>query len=204
MVRKTRSPLKPRRRGRRIGIVAGGVVVGLILVANSTALADGQPYAEPTPSAGGWYYFSQDTQLIDPVSQTIVGAPTTGGCTFDSTLSLPVGQTAIDEVETAVNMTTCQAQVQIGEPNAQLLAAENVQSPGDILDVGAPEGAFVDADPAPNVSLPGTEINYAGYFHSWYQDPVGIHVTSVQNNLAWKAWDGRALQLPDRRRHRDI
>src|SRR5262249_32755328 len=118
-----------------------------------------------------------------------------GGCALNLSASLApgAGVTRVDEVSFSPSL--CQSQVAVtagtgaaaetAEPsNTDASASGSVASP---LDPGAPvpAGAIVST----------LNVHSAGYMKSWYQDPVGLVVNSVQNGTDWH-WTGGCVVAP--------
>jgi hypothetical protein len=120
--------------------------------------------------------------LINPTTHDIQGTRVTPNeCAYSLTLTLAPGQRAVREDAVAENQTTCTMRVQRGVP-------------ADLTEAPEESGMSVASFSATPTEVSGGPIgtlavHSKGYHKSYYEDPVGIDVNSVRNNVDW-VWNG--------------
>jgi hypothetical protein len=170
-------------------------VVGVAFIA-----AIGVPPVAHAAIAGDDRTAAERAPLVNAVTATVKGervAP--GTCKYSSSLQLAPGEQAIREDSIAFDDASCTMTVVRGTP------ADPSQPEG------APDATTAESDPAAwsykeggaaatgASSAPGVDsasattalaaVHSAGYHKSYYEDPVGIDVNSVRNNVNWY-WNG--------------
>jgi hypothetical protein len=114
-------------------------------------------------------------------------------CEYTSALKLAAGENVIQEESLAFDDETCTITMQrwtesagAAEESAPAATAEESSQSG-----GAPARDFEFS--APDSSAPSIEgTRSAGFYESWFEDPLGIRVNSVRNDVEW-SWDGRQV-----------
>jgi hypothetical protein len=125
--------------------------------------------------------------LVNPTLLQLVGKRTSsGGCAFTSTLELAPGEDVIQEDTVAVDEKGCTALVVRGKPIADKPEkADRKKSGGAKADEATAERASA-GERGLAVSL---ATHSKGYYQSWFEDPPGIDVNSVRNDVDWY-WNG--------------
>jgi hypothetical protein len=131
---------------------------------------------------------AQPPPLLNPITLDVKGKKVGNVCEYSSSLELAPGQIAIREDSVLFDDATCTMRVQRGVP------ADIGTGPVDAGPAGQEGGAAADgAAAAPGRSLAGVKrvaaTHSAGYYKSYFEDPVGIDVNSVRNNVDWY-WNG--------------
>lgn len=137
--------------------------------------------AGPAPAqADDVVYYERTHNMSDVTTFTLQGALDADGiCQLpEVSLELDNSQVAVAAHQMSLNKTTCEATFEMGTPSAE-----------EIAEADADAGALIAADAITDADLGGAVINSQGYFKSWYEDPIGIDVTSVLNRVNWN-WDG--------------
>lgn len=144
----------------------------MVAVAGFCALA-GPAMASYSPRAAqGWLTYKLPTGVNSALTnnRTVQGQPAGGVCNFTFTGSLGRGARGFEEDEVAFNPSTCQAVYAVGPIQHPQAAAGEVSRSAS------------GASPANAASSGGDP---AFYMKTFYEDPVGIDVTSLRNDLEW-------------------
>jgi hypothetical protein len=157
--------------------------------------------AVSAPSLAGaatpWIQFPTSERLANPSTAIDQGQPTPGGCTYSIAVQLSPGQTEVGQQEVAENPATCQMQIQTGTPVSSA-PSTTAQSPAGGASNGATAADSSDYDSGsdPSVTLDAgsdccgkINTHSAGFFKSWFEDPIGIDVTKVHSTVDWH-WNG--------------
>ncbi|MGH2997286.1 MAG: hypothetical protein ACRDM9_13305, partial [Gaiellaceae bacterium] len=125
--------------------------------------------------------------LVNPLTLDVAGKRVGPNvCEYTSTLEVAPGEVSVREDVIAVDDATCTMRVQRGVP-ADL--AEPADEPGSSTKTG-------EATPKPDRSLAGAGRALAthskGYHKSYFEDPPGIDVNSVRNDVDW-VWNGSTV-----------
>ena len=110
-------------------------------------------------------------------------------CEYTSALELAAGENASQEESLAFDDETCTITMQRWtEPAATAKESEPAATEKSSQSGGTPARDFEFS--APNSSAPSVEgTQSAGFYESWFEDPFGIRVNSVQNDVEW-SWNG--------------
>jgi hypothetical protein len=184
-----------------VGALVGGV---LIPAGSASARTD----SSPMPSSAGIIHYA--TPNPRAVHIVLKGTKTAQGCKFNlrgtgSKAHRAAGQTVPQYHETAFNPNTCQSfidEVQVIPSRRSTTARSGEKSVG----AGHRSGGKVAASPrlSPAVAHcdnPFRDPNTGAYsndacIHSWFVDPVGIHVNDVMNEVQWNPQFGCAAYGP--------
>lgn len=180
----------------RLTILSTAVMTAIIAVFTSIAFAS--PNADSKASAkDGWITFGPDYPLSNLVTYVQQGIKHPDGrCEFSGELVLPLGSQAIEERETAINLTTCQVRIERGVPPANVTANETI-SPQGLTKSGEQKSTSKSTTKASSgeVSIAATAQRSAGLHRIWWEDPAHIDVNLVENNTDWH-WNGNSVVGP--------
>jgi hypothetical protein len=138
-------------------------------------------------SSAGWVFYAAAPAAS--TVQIVLGASDgLGGCTFDLSAALPPGQAAVAVDEVAYNATTCQSSIATTQGSA--VPTDPAEPSGSASSASSASGPVVTplstgSTPQPPGVVPAASIRSAGYFKSWFQDPVFKVVNSVQDSTTW-------------------
>ena len=126
-------------------------------------------------------------RLANPTLLQLVGKQTASGdCTFTSTLELAPDEDVIQEDTIAVDDVGCTALVVRGKPKEDKPEKADRHKSGS----AKPDKETEAAGPGGARALARSAATHsAGYYKSWFEDPPGIDVNSVRNNVNWY-WNG--------------
>ena len=134
---------------------------------------------EPTLSGPHVVKYQHHAVLADSKKFIRQGTPlSSGGCQFSSQTILKPGE-SVTELELVFDPDTCRSLVQSGKlvgEYREYFPPGQIQTKIDSKTHRAP-GAPVSSDTTP--SDPTASL------HSWYSDPIGLHVNDVTNIVAW-------------------
>jgi hypothetical protein len=183
--------MKPLFRFTRAGRLPLRTVLGFAFIA-----AVGVPPIAHAAMPGNAPAAEERAPLLNPVTATIKGERVAPGvCKYTSTLQLAPGEQAVQEDSIAIDDASCTMTVLRGTP------ADAKQVDGTTQAEGAPAGwsekeggaAAKTASTAQGsdsvTANAAAAVHSAGYYKSYYEDPVGIDVNSVRNNVDWY-WNG--------------
>jgi hypothetical protein len=123
--------------------------------------------------------------------QTVAGTSDgAGGCAFDFSPSLAPSQTVQRADEVAYSASTCQSRVAYTS-DARAAPEPADPSGASVMDSGSVPSQLSSFTPPAAAAT----THSAGYAKSWYQDPPGIVVNSVQNSTDWH-WNRRCVVAP--------
>jgi hypothetical protein len=170
--------------------VAIGALAGAALVA---AVPAGQAFAANQPA--NWV--SYGTVPAGATVQTVQGrSDGHGACTFNLSSSLAPGQVSARVDDVAFSSTTCQSRV------ALTSGAASAPEPAERSDASSTGSGLVASPLAGSRVAPRTRPaaalltrHSAGFMKSWFQDPIGLTVNSVQNSTDWN-WNGGCVTAP--------
>lgn len=132
----------------------------------------------------------EPAQLVDAVRITVQGQHVVGGCRYEGTVVLAPGQSAVEQHEIWEDPATCTMVMEQGTP-----VGSRFQSDRDgVASLGVDKKATTAGAPQ-GVATATATTHSAGYSRTWVEDPAGIDVNSVQNDIDW-FWDGVYL-TPD-------
>lgn len=188
------------------------MAIGAIVL--STASVSTPAFANPSvvPSirdanvranAAGWTYLAfadkGETPLQNTSRVTVAGRrDRTGNCGIDQRVTLRPGQTAVEGREIAVNPTTCQMIFEVGTPSPNEITQSGLQSRsgGGQSNFGSGQSISGSADRGTLPALrAAATVHSAGYWQTWYRDPVYITVNSVLDETDWN-WNGASVLPP--------
>lgn len=107
--------------------------------------------------------------LADAKLSTVGGTKTSSGCVFDDPdLVLPRGWTSVERRDVAINLQTCEKIVEEGRPTK--------------LMGGHPERTIDDGSPG---NAAAVTVWRQGYHIVWYEDVVGLLLTSTEADIQW-------------------
>jgi hypothetical protein len=166
-------------RARRLPLRTGVGIALLILIgvppaAHAALSGDAPPAGEQPP-------------LVNPVTATVHGdrvAP--GVCKYTTTLQLAPGEQAVRQDSIAIDDSSCTMTVQRGTPSD---VVDDVAGPGFSEKQGGAAPASAATARRSVRAVAASAVHSAGYYKSYYEDPVGIDVNSVRNNVDWY-WNG--------------
>jgi len=174
-------------RAPRVGWVPVRSVVGVAVI-----LAVGvPPVAYAAAGAGDSATTGERPALRNSVTATLKGervAP--GACEYTSRLKLAPGEQAIREEEVASDPANCTMTVRRGTP-ADAIQSDSAEPRSSRKEGGAaatagPSGRSPDSAADQTAAA---AVRSAGYYKSYFEDPVGIDVNSVRNSVDWY-WNG--------------
>jgi hypothetical protein len=148
-------------------------------VAYASVERNGGPAAAPPPLRNA---------VVDRVQGKHVGK---GVCEYSSTLELAPGEQAIQEDSIAFDDSTCTMTVQRGTP-IELPPVEDPAVSGMSTEEGSAQPAGERSLSALHGPARTAAVHSAGYYKSRFEDPVGIDVNSVRNNVNWY-WNGSTV-----------
>jgi hypothetical protein len=157
-------------------------VVGIALF-----IVIGVPPVAHAALSGGPAAAAERPALLNAVTATLKGERVAPGlCKYTSTLKLAPGEQAVQEDSIAIDDSSCTMTVQRGTP---AFVIDDAGAPGLSEKQGG--AAATSAPTAQNSALAvaASAVHSAGYYKSYYEDPVGIDVNSVRNNVDWY-WNG--------------
>jgi hypothetical protein len=166
--------------------LAAGVAAAAMALAAVPLTASAEVPATDWTTVGG----TPAGATIQTVAGTSDGA---GGCAFDFSPSLAPSQTVQRADEVAFSASTCQSRVAFTS-NALAAPAPADPSGASVMDSGS-VASTQTATAAAAAVVPLAATHSAGYVKSWYQDPPGIVVNSVQNSTDWH-WNRRCVVAP--------
>jgi hypothetical protein len=175
-------PTSRRPGGRRLGALAGGVLLAAFAampVAHAIAASGAEPAHGSPP-------------LLDPVTTTLPGKRVgLNVCEFTSTLTVRRGQPPVREDVVAVDDATCTATVQRGTPAVLGPDGDGPADPAETVanGRGTPAANAVATRSRRAKARAAATIHSAGYHKSYFEDPPGIDVNSVRNDVDWR-WNG--------------
>lgn len=124
--------------------------------------------------------------LVNPLTLDIAGKHVAGSaCEFSSTVTLSPGEIAVREDVIAVDDASCTARVERGVP------ADVAEQP---VESGMSEESGSAAPDGETATSPADTqaVHSKGYHKSYFEDPPGIDVNSVQNSVDW-VWNGNTV-----------
>jgi hypothetical protein len=110
-------------------------------------------------------------ELSRSIVQGVYGS--NGACTFHGSATGSKGTPITEQVEIAFDPATCRSLVVTGRPGASA-GAQNPSGGGSL------SSSSSGGNPAPT-----TTGDPSAYVHTWFQDPFGIHVNDVWEEIAW-------------------
>lgn len=182
---------------RHLSVVAAVLLAGFLVSGNS-ATAE-QSTDLPTLSGPEVIHYAQDDSLSDVSRFVVQGKKNNGGCSFATTVDISnedrsTGQKLVFN-EIAYDPTRCLSLVEQGFSTKDN-SPEDSESVGDGGSTEA-DGTTTDSN-ARRQAPPCTSFSgwcwYIG-FHSWFEDPPGIHVNDVTNDISWPQ-DSTTCALP--------
>jgi hypothetical protein len=160
------------------------LAVGLVAVALAASLVT----TSASTTTSGWVTFGPAPP--GATAQTIAGTSDgQGGCSFVFSALLSPGQTMQRADEIAYNASTCQ--VQVAFTNGASAPPEPAFPSGGS---GADSGS-VDSQLSGSAPAAASSIHSAGYYKSWFEDPIGLVVNSVKNGTDWH-WNRKCVVPP--------
>lgn len=122
----------------------------------------------PTRAAASQYVvFPQVHALEHSRTYPIEGIRTKAGCQFaDDELLLPVGWTAIERRDIAVDLESCRKIIEVGQPNESLPATDRASASGE---AGTQSATFWKR----------------GYHQVWFEDVANFLVISGETDIIW-------------------
>jgi hypothetical protein len=167
--------------------------VWLVLAAPFTVAAFVVPGAVAT-QASQWtgsakVTFAKPTNLLHATTVTVRGRHlAAGGCRYSGTAVVHPGQAAVQQDEVAENPATCTMTLVQGTP-----ANVDAANPSGTVTKTVHANATRGTAPQSTRSLSSiAATNSAGYSKTRFEDPVGIDVNSVRNNVSW-TWNGSSV-----------
>ncbi len=154
------------------------VVLGAGL-AVAAGLQPGAAFATGDSTSWVAYGPPQPGSTVQVVQGTADGQ---GGCVLDLAAALSPSETAARVDEVAFNETTCQSRVAITRGGA--VAPDPPDPSGASSSSSGPVAPASSTAPPPRPAAPS--VTSAGYYKSWYEDPVGIVVNSVMDSTKWR------------------
>jgi hypothetical protein len=155
---------------KRHSIVVVGAVLGSLVLGPGVAVAQSKWPA--APSGPGWITYEVPPG-VNPALTTqhaIQGTHNGEGCDFSFTGSLAPGSPPVEENQVALNPSTCQT----------IYARGPVQQHG-----GGGQSASQAGEGATTSASGKNDPTAAAYVKTFYEDPVGIDVTSLRNDVEW-------------------
>lgn len=182
---------------RRLSVVAAALLAGLFVPANNTSAEPAT--ALPTLPGPDVIHYSLDDSLSDVSRFVVQGKSNNGGCSFDTTIDIPTeGRSAGQKWvfnEIAYDPTRCLSLVERGVSTKDNSpeGGESIGTGGSTAADGTESGSTSRREAPPCT----TYVGYCWYigFHSWFDDPLDIHVNDVTNDISWPV-DSATCALP--------
>jgi hypothetical protein len=169
-------------RVRRWGLIALVLAAPLVAVPEVGAAAPTGPTVLARSAAstvvrdGAWVLRTYSTALASPTVVTYQGRAVDGGCRYGGTErvrpgAVPAGMVVVER-EIGHDLSACRLRVERGLAPAG--------------SVGGADGRLVSREAVPAGEVGPSTRASAGAFHmTYYEDPIGIDVTSVQADIRW-------------------
>jgi hypothetical protein len=123
-------------------------------------------------------------QLVDPIRITIQGQHIIGGCQYEGEVVVRPGQPAVEQHEVLEDPTTCTLMMEQGTP-VDGNGPHSDRTGHATLSVS---NEAMGAQPVSTFSAAAATTHSAGYSKTWVEDPPGIDVNYVENEIDWY-WD---------------
>lgn len=169
------------RAGHRRRALVGALLIGGLaqILAFGPSIAAAQSSATG-PDAAGWVTYGLPSGVKSSLTtqHMIQGEPNSDGCSFSFAGSFTAGSPGIEEDEVAFNPSTCQAVYATGP--VQHVASDVNEGTSSSSGSGPSRGTVTSA----TTSL-AADPTKAYFLRTWYEDPLGIDVTSLRNDVEW-------------------
>jgi hypothetical protein len=173
----------PRLRGSRQLPVRTAVGIALIVGVSVPPVAYAAGVSESSAA-------NERAPLIDAVTATLQGERVADGCQYTSQMQLAPGQHAVREDSIAIDDASCTMTVRRGRPADATQIERPTGGMSDLRRPAVPLRRRAPALPAPR--LAAATVHSRGYYKAYYEDPPGIDVNSVRNNVDWY-WNGSTV-----------
>jgi hypothetical protein len=173
------------------------------LLAGACGLVASVSITSSAAADSGWVATPEGDELDNSQVETVQGTPQGNDvCQYNITTELPPGQDEVAQQEIAENPSTCQMRLEEGTPaddnaspasSARRSSEKGVRShqPRRLSATTSASGSgWVIGDL--QTSDAGDDGTYApvyekaAVYRTWYEDPAGLDVNKVSNNIQWK------------------
>ena len=157
----------------------------IVAVAAATGLSLATGVAAASSADNAWIYYAHPV-IAGAQEATLVGSVDVDGtCVIPVGSALPPQNTVASVDETAFNPDLCQSKVLISATDDAEDTPDSAQK--DEGDAAAEIGTSANGTDAAILAT-----RSAGYYKSYYEDPVQLDVNSVTNSTTW-SWNGSSV-----------